>query len=110
MCQVTKIPKPKFTAIVCIKPEPHGFLINSKIGQFIQNRPESFKAQVRILASRYSFLDHDSFIDCSQLFLFKAQDLQSRESIQNDTKAEILKIVSESKMLTTMQKAQILNS
>lgn len=41
-------------------------VINSKINQFISNRPKLKERQIPILEKDYPFLDHDSFINCAQ--------------------------------------------
>ncbi len=41
-------------------------IINSQINPFIQKRPRLLARQVQILASNYSFLSHDSYVNCAQ--------------------------------------------
>lgn len=41
-------------------------IINSKINSFIQKRPRLLARQVQILAEKYDFLSHDSFVNCAQ--------------------------------------------
>ena len=94
-CRYTTQPKDKFVAIVCVNPNPHGFLINSRIRPFIQNRPELRASQVLITASRYSFLKHDSYIDCSHVLSFGERDLNGIQKIQNNTRKEIKRVVSQ---------------
>lgn len=45
------------------------FFINSRIRQFITSRPQLLGCQVELINSvgEYSFLHHDSYIDCSKL-------------------------------------------
>lgn len=41
-------------------------IINSKINPFIQKRPRLLARQVQILSENYSFLTHDSYVNCAQ--------------------------------------------
>lgn len=41
-------------------------VINSAINPFIMRRPHLLSRQVQILNERYSFLTHDSFVNCAQ--------------------------------------------
>lgn len=106
-CRYTTPPKDKFVAIVCSNPNPHGFLINSRIRPFIQNRPELLASQVLITATKYGFLEHDSYIDCSRVLSFGERDLRDIQKIQNNTRTEIKKVVSTSKLIEPIYKALI---
>jgi len=86
--------KDKYVAIVCANPNPYGFLINSKIHEYIQKRQYLLDAQVEILADKYGFLTHSSYIDCSKIFSFKIKNLHSIQKIQNNTKVAIKVAVS----------------
>lgn len=82
--------KDKYVLIVCQDSECHGFFVNSNIGQFIQKRPTLLASQVLIKAEDYSFLHHDSYIDCSQLFAFEDDHLgYGCGSVNENTKAAI---------------------
>ena len=41
-------------------------VINSAINPFIMRRPHLLSRQVQILNERYSFLTHDSYVNCAQ--------------------------------------------
>jgi hypothetical protein len=41
-------------------------VINSKIGPFLQARPELLKCQVLMKVEHHGFMDHDSHVDCSR--------------------------------------------
>ncbi|MGN0280877.1 MAG: hypothetical protein ACI4B3_01065 [Prevotella sp.] len=41
-------------------------VINSAINPFIMRRPHLLSRQVQILNERYSFLSHDSYVNCAQ--------------------------------------------
>jgi hypothetical protein len=53
--------------VVCSGPKLLFFVINSNIHKYIEIRPELKKCQVIIPEADYDFLDHDSFIDCSNV-------------------------------------------
>ena len=91
--------KDKYVAVVCLNPNPYGFLVNSKISQFIQNRPALLSSQVAIAAERYGFLKHDSYINCGQLFSFGSGELHSVQDIQNNTRRAIKMVVANSKLI-----------
>jgi len=108
MCQHTTPRKDKYVAIVCANPNPYGFFINSKISKFAQSNPDLLNAQVKILVDKYGFLGHDSYINCGELYPFKAGDLHSVQKIQNNTRAEIKRAVSESRLIAPIHKKLIL--
>ena len=60
-------PKEKFLLLSCMEPEPLVFVINSQINPFIKRDQHLFDCQVQLNASNYTFLDHDSYINCSQI-------------------------------------------
>jgi hypothetical protein len=98
-CRYTNPPKSKYVAIVCSSPNPYGFLINTGISRFIKKRSELIVGQVMIKALRYSFLAHDSYIDCSRLLSFKSGELHSIQDINNNTRKAIKKVVSVSRLI-----------
>ena len=106
-CRYTTPPKDKFVAIVCSNPNPHGFLINSRIRPFIQNRPELVASQVLVTATKYGFLGHASYIDCSRVLSFGERLLSGIQKIQNNTRTEIKKVVSTSKLIEPIYKELI---
>lgn len=88
-----------------------GFLVNTSVHPFIQNRPDLLTCQVKIKASDYNFLDHDSFIDCVELYPFNNGFLlDNRAHINQFTKAGIKKAVFISKTIEKRYKELILQS
>ncbi len=65
-CNFTAPPKDKYLLLLCTDPDPIFFFINSKIGNFYANKGDLRDLHVQILRAEYSFLSHDSFIDCNQ--------------------------------------------
>lgn len=106
-CRYTSPPKSKYIAIVCASPNPHGFLINMKISRFIEKRPEFLASQVMIEASKYSFLAHNSYVDCSRLHSFKTGELHSIQDINNNTRKAIKRVVSVSRLIPRAYKKLI---
>jgi hypothetical protein len=110
-CIYTKpLPKDKFVAIMCNQPLLIGFFINTEIRPFIQHNPDLLKCQVKIQTSHYRFLDYDSYINCSNNpYQFNTKELTDFKcSINMITKAEIIKVVRESKTLEQRYQKMIL--
>ena len=104
-------PKNKFVVIVCRDLKCMGFLINSEIHPFILKKPELLKSQVKIRASNYNFLDHDSYIDCVELYEFDdAELLDWRAPVNIVTKAEIKKVVGDSDAIVPYHQKLILGN
>lgn len=104
-------PKNKFTAIVCKDLNCLGFLINTEIHPFIMKRPDLLASQVKIKASNYKCLKHDSYIDCIDLYDFHDSELlDRRDPINLINKAEIKKAVANSKTIENRYQKLIMNS
>jgi len=104
-------PKDKFVVIVCEAESPMGFFINSDINPFIQNRPSLLTCQANIEASRHKCLRQNSYVDCVEIYPFKANELSDmREPISNQAKLEIQKAVTKSRTLERRYKKLILGS
>jgi hypothetical protein len=104
-------PKDKFVAIVCRDSKPRGFFVNTNINSYIQNRQYLLVCQVLIKASYYRFLNYDSYINCGQLCKFKDSDLTGKKwAINKQTKAEIQRVVSNTKTIEPHYRELILGS
>lgn len=68
-CPFTDPPKDKYLVLCspCDDSEVLVLTINSRIAKFIENRADLRSCQVKINASDYHFLHHDSYIDCSKV-------------------------------------------
>jgi len=66
-CKFTNPQKEKYLVVACTGKRPLLFVINSRIHPFIEKQPVLLKCQVKLSASDYDFLDHDSFVDCSKV-------------------------------------------
>jgi hypothetical protein len=86
--------KDKYVLIVCTDAHCNGFFVNSTINPFTSKHPELLACQVPLKASDYRFLQHDSYLDCSQLFPFDSDELlDGRGSVTEQTKAEVKRAV-----------------
>lgn len=64
-CPFTEPPKEKCAILLRLGNPTLLFLINSRIHDYIANRPDLAACQLLIAQSDYGFLAHDSYIDCS---------------------------------------------
>jgi hypothetical protein len=77
-----------------------GFLINTGVHEYIRKRPDLLACQVTIKATDYTFLDHDSYIDCVDLYTFNDKELaDSRGCIKIHTMADIKRVVAIAKTI-----------
>lgn len=82
-CDFTSPPKVKYLVLVAATEEdgPLLFFINSRINEFIARRPHLLACQVRVSSARYGFLEHDSYIDCSQVVeQFSCEEIRAQIS------------------------------
>ena len=74
-CEFTKPAKEKYIVIACVEPLLL-LIVNSSMRAFIQNTPSLRKCQVRMDACDYGFLQHDSFLDRSEVIAgIKLEDI-----------------------------------
>jgi hypothetical protein len=101
----------KFVVIVCKDPKYRGFFINTdELRPFIQKHPERLESQIKIKASDYKFLTHDSWINCYELYEFEDKYLEDRRVVVNIiTKAKIRKVVKESEVIEARHRKLILH-
>ncbi len=65
-CEFTEPAKEKYVVIACAEPLLL-FVVNSSMSFLTENRPYLRKCQVGVNACDYKFLQHNSFIDCSEV-------------------------------------------
>jgi len=96
------------------------FLINSEIHALIEKSPALKACQVTLKQSVYTFLDHDSYLNCAKVF----QDLSSHELVnrlvQNegsyighlnaDEILQVIEAVNSAPTLSAEEKDLIINS
>ena len=101
-------PKNKFVAIVCRDSKYMGFFINSKISNFVQNRPSMLSCQAIIDREKHKYLKHDSFVDCTELIPFHDIELIDEcSTIKKEAMANIIKAVAQSTLLENRYKKLI---
>lgn len=103
------IPKNKYVAIVCKDLTPMGFLINTGIHKYIQNRPDLLICQAIIEESNHKCLSHDSYVNCIDLYEFKDKELiEDYGPISTQAIARIKEAVNNSKTIEVRYKKLIL--
>lgn len=87
-----------------------GFLINSHIRSYIQQRPYLLAGQGLIDAANHVFLIADSYADCNELYEFEDLELDNnRGVIQEQAKKAIKVAVTRSKTIAPYHKKLILS-
>ena len=66
-CDFTKPPKIKYLLVLQVQTDTVVFVINSEINRFIQSKKCLRDAQIVIDQASHSFLDYDSYIDCTDI-------------------------------------------
>ncbi|VAW33798.1 hypothetical protein MNBD_CHLOROFLEXI01-1408 [hydrothermal vent metagenome] len=109
-------PQPKDKFIVAVgyngSEQFWGFLINSRIGPFLQSKPELLNCEASIVANQHRrILRTDSFIDCTSLYSFYAWDFSSHKGeISQDAMITLMKAVRACVTLKTKLKRMILKN
>lgn len=106
---VRPTPKNKYVAIVCRDLAPMGFLINSSIRKYIQNRPNLLASQAVIEESNHKCLSRDSYVDCIDLYEFEDTELvEDYGPISKQAMIRIKEAVDNSKTIEVRYKKLIL--
>lgn len=116
----TNPPKEKYLVLAHPGTRPLLFVINSRIGRFIANRPDLLKCQVKLKVSDYDFLDHDSFVNCGEVIEhFTESEIKNqivadvyrvKGELTLATKQDIIRVVKSAKTIPNQQKRLIINS
>ncbi len=86
-----------------------GFLINSGIRKYIQNRPGLLASQAVIEESNHKCLSHDSYVDCVDLYEFEDTELiEDKGPIHKQAMIRIKEAVDNSKTIEVRYKKLIL--
>jgi hypothetical protein len=121
-CEFTRPkPKPKFVLLVCVEPRPLVFLINTKKSGLILSDPDLENTQVCLTPSEYRCLDHDSYIDCLEVFEMDQEEIERqiladsnnsriKDRLSRKCIAELINAVSESSPLMGRDRNWILNA
>lgn len=74
-CDFTKLPKIKYLLVVQVQEQVAVLVINTKINKFIKSYKYLLDSQVSIIQASHTFLDHDSYIDCTSTEYLVTADL-----------------------------------
>lgn len=112
--------KEKYFVIAYYGRRPLLFAINSRIHPYIANRSDLSRCQVRLGAADYDFLNHDSYINCSEVIDFfdedeiKQQILGELSRIKGEltqtAKREIVQAVKRARMISKWHKELIIQA
>ncbi|MCX6006324.1 MAG: hypothetical protein NTZ34_03570 [Chloroflexi bacterium] len=101
-CRHATPPKDKLVIIVCVSVKYMGLFINKAIHPFIKKNPDLLACQVVIKASDHKCLSYDSYVNCTRLFPFEADELSNvKDAVNSQTKTEIKTAVA---LSTTIEK------
>jgi len=119
-CEFVVPPKNKFLLLVCRSDPPLLFMINSKIPEFVQQKPDLLSCQVKLCSSDYNFLSHDSFINCSEIINRFSEEAiinqvlsdvgRIKGEINQTTRNEIIGVVKRARTISEYEKALIIRS
>jgi hypothetical protein len=87
---------------------PMGFLINSKISNWLRKRPGLLICEVSISAAEHTCLRYDSFVDCRDLFSFNDWEIKRRVAVSEQAKIAILQAIRDCPTIERKYKAAIL--
>jgi hypothetical protein len=118
-CPFTHPHKEKYLVLACGGDMPLIFVINSQISAYIQKRGLE-QMQVLLRASEYAFLDHDSYVDCSN----PRNDLSNADILKQilpdmsrvkgelnaASKAEIVRVVQGARAIAPIEKRMIVTA
>ena len=94
-------------------------VINAWLSNYVLARPDLKRCQVRLDATGHTFLRTDSFLDCGQVYLVSAGDIERqliedmsriRGEVSVQARAAVLEAIRTSRTLTREQKGQLLSS
>lgn len=93
-CEHTMPPKNKYVVIFGMFDGYYGFFINSEIHPFILKRSHLLPCIADILESSNNWLDHDSYINCGEMFNFGSGELVTKRGVvSSDAKTNIINAV-----------------
>ena len=97
-------PKNKFVVIGYTRPAIHCFLINSQINEFFLKN-ELTECFTEISVSNHSYLDNNSFIDCTEMFEVHDYELTDpRDILTDDEQRAVWEAVQSCPILPQMHK------
>ena len=118
-CIFTTPPKDKYLLLlVSGNPDYRFFVINTHINDFIKNRQSLKDSQVSLPVSEHTFLDHDSFINCSEIRHLSMKNVESqliddmsriKGEISEPVRTEIINAVTDARTLSKIEKKEIID-
>jgi hypothetical protein len=118
-CEFTSPPKDKLLVIGRVGPDVQVLVINSRLSNYILARPELKRCQVRLDAADHTFLGTDSFLNCGEVYLIGAEDVERqlvedmsriRGEVSAQVRSGVLEAIRASRTLARQQKGQLLSS
>ena len=118
-CHFTSPPKDKLLVIGRMGSDVQVLVINSELSNYVLARPDLKRCQVELDATGHRFLRVDSFLDCGQVYLVRAEDVERqlvedmgriRGEVSVHVRPAVLEAIRTSRTLTRQQKAQLLSS
>ncbi len=118
-CDFTKPPKPKYLLVVQVQEKIAVLVINSTINRFTQSHKYLLDSQVSVDQTSHTFLDHDSFINCSEAEYLDTTDLieeimadmdKIKGKITNQLKAAVIVTIQDSFTLSPAEIASLVAS
>lgn len=118
-CDFTKPPKIKYLLVVQVQEQVAVLVINTGINGFVKSHKCLLDSQVSIDQASHSFLDHDSFIDCTAAeYIATAELIEEitssmdtiRGKITNKLKAVVIATIQDSFTLSPAQIASLVAS
>jgi hypothetical protein len=105
-------PHPKFKYVVLAHVTPTwclGLFINSDLNTFVKHRSNLWVCMPGISSKDQSFLNHDSFIDCTSVYTFLATDLKDYRGKLSDTAiGDVLQALQDCSLVKNSHKKLIL--
>lgn len=115
----TSPPKDKLLVIGRVGPDVQVLVINSGLSNYVLARPDLKRCQVRLDAAGHTFLRADSFLNCGEVYLVGAEDIERqlveemsriRGEVSVQARPAVLEAIRTSRTLTRQQKGQLLTS
>ena len=118
VCDFTKPPKEKFIVLAAPDDPPLLLVVNSSIPPFISAKPHLAMCQVALVASDHAFLDHDSFVNCSEVIdsmsssnlldQLVADPARIRGEVSAPARSRIVEAVRKARTISPLHKGRIL--
>src|SRR5689334_11476007 len=110
-CRHTTDRSNKYVVIVHVDENALGFFINSRLTQWIKDRPRLLVCNSPIfLKENEHVVDYDSFIDCQKIYEFGEHDIEKKlDKISDRAKSDMLKAIDDCPVLERRYKKLILS-